>query len=100
MKSSLRIEKLERENESLISALREIVACGLNCRDALDEAEQMESIAERALAGHPHAGGEIDSRVNLIPSLDFGSGQESVGAWHRPSDKPKAFSGLSVAIPR
>ena len=50
MKSSLRIEKLERENESLISALREIVACGLNCRDALDEAEQMESIAERALA--------------------------------------------------
>jgi len=50
MSAADQIQKLERENVSLLLALREIVACGLNCSDALDEAEQMESIAERALA--------------------------------------------------
>ena len=42
-------EKLERERNNLRTAMREIVACGLNCKDALDEAEQMERIAKDAL---------------------------------------------------
>ena len=41
--------KLERERNNLLTAMREIVACGLNCKDALDEAEQMEWIAKQAL---------------------------------------------------
>ena len=42
--------KLERERNNLLIAMREIVACGLNCKDALDEAEQMERIAKEALS--------------------------------------------------
>lgn len=42
--------KLEFERDSLLSAMRAIVACGLNCKDALDEAEQMERIAKEALS--------------------------------------------------
>jgi hypothetical protein len=42
-------EKLQTERDRLRTALSEIVACGRNCKDALDEAEQMEAIALCAL---------------------------------------------------
>ena len=42
--------KMERERNRLRLAMKGIVACGLNCKDALDEAEQMERIAKEALS--------------------------------------------------
>jgi kinesin family protein 6/9 len=44
------VQQLERERDALRSAMKEIVASGLNCKDALDEAEQMERIAKEALS--------------------------------------------------
>jgi hypothetical protein len=41
---------LARECDRLRDALRAIIGCGLNCKDALDEAEQMERIAREALS--------------------------------------------------
>ena len=41
---------LARECDRLRDALRAIIGCGLNCKDALDEAEQMERIAKEALS--------------------------------------------------
>jgi hypothetical protein len=41
---------LARERDRLRDALRAIIGCGLNCKDALDEAEQMERIAKEALS--------------------------------------------------
>lgn len=38
------------ECERLRDALQEIIGCGLNCKDSLDEAEQMERIAKEALS--------------------------------------------------
>jgi len=41
---------LARECDRLRDALRAIIGCGLNCKDSLDEAEQMERIAKEALS--------------------------------------------------
>ena len=43
-------ENLERERNNLRAAMKKIVACGLNCKDSLDEAEQMEQIAKDSLS--------------------------------------------------
>jgi len=43
------LNEIVRERDSLRAAIKEILACGLNCKDSLDDAEQMERIAKEAL---------------------------------------------------